>query len=717
MTKTSFPIVGMHCASCAKLIEKKLTRTKGVLNASVNYGSEQAVVEYDSSQLTTAGLKKAVAEAGYQAVIMTSEKAAEKIKEKSKAENLKKLKSKLVVSVILTAFIIVGSFTNLLPLVLTALASIVQFWVGRDFYLAAWSGLKNKTANMDTLVVIGTTAAYFFSVINSFFPKLLSGGGIYFDTSAVIITLILLGRFLEQRAKVKTSEAIKKLGLLQPKTARIIQGKKEIDIPIDRVETGDLIRVRPGEKVPVDGIIVEGETSIDESMVTGESLPVDKVVGATVIGATLNKNGTLIIKATSIGEDSMLSGIIKLVSEAQGSKAPIERLADKVSSYFVPTILVLAIITFGVWLIFGNLSQAMTNMIAVLIIACPCALGLATPTAIIVGVGKGATKGILVKNAQSLELLSKVKTAIFDKTGTLTLGKPEVNEVVGDEKTLRIAASLEQGSEHSLADAIIAAAKKKGSRVSKIRKFESFSGMGIAGIVDGRKAVLGNRALMEKVKIDLSGFEKEVKKFEDMGRTVVILAADGKAVGIIAISDAEKPESKAVITELNQRKITVWMISGDNQRTALAVARRLGIKNVLAGVLPSQKSEKVKSISGYTAFVGDGVNDAPALAASDVGIAMGTGSDVAIESAGITLINKNLNSVVSAFDLSRATLRVIKQNLFWAFGYNVVLIPVAMGVLYPFFGVLLNPMLASFAMAASSISVVSNSLRLRFIKI
>lgn len=717
MSKTSFPIVGMHCASCAKLIEKKLNKTRGVTNTYVNYGSEQATVEYDASQISTKDLKKAVAAAGYKAIIVTSEKAAEKIKEESKRQSLKQLQLKLTVSSILTAFVVLGSFINSPLLILFFLSTVVQFWVGRDFYLAAWSGLKNKSANMDTLVVLGTTAAYLFSVVNSFFPDILSGGGVYFDTSTVIITLILLGRFLEQRAKIKTSEAIKKLGLLQPKSARVIRGKDEIDIPIGEVMAGDLIRVRPGEKIPVDGIVVEGETSVDESMVTGESLPVDKLMGGAVIGATLNKSGTIIIKATGIGEDSILSGIIKLVSEAQGSKAPIERLADTVSSYFVPAVLVLAIITFLVWLSFGAFNQAVTNMIAVLIIACPCALGLATPTAIIVGVGRGAGKGILVKNAESLEILNKVKTIIFDKTGTLTQGKPEVKEVGGEKGTLKMAASLEKGSEHSLGEAIIAYAKEKKINLSKVSHFKSYSGMGIEGIIGGKKMVLGNRSLMEKMNVNLLEPENIIDRLEEAGNTVVLLAKGKKVVGHLAISDTEKSEAKSVVAKFKTRQVAVWMISGDNERTARAVANRLGIENVLAGVLPSQKAEKVISFSGYTAFVGDGVNDAPALAASNVGIAMGTGTDVAIESAGITLMNKNLESVVQAFDLSRATLRVIKQNLFWAFGYNVLLIPVAMGVLYPFFGILLNPMLASFAMAASSISVVANSLRLRSIKI
>jgi Cu+-exporting ATPase len=694
MIKTSFPIVGMHCASCAKLIEKKLNKTKGIKSAFVNYGSEQATVEYNSTQISTKELKKAVADAGYKAIIMTSEKAAEKIKEESKLKGLKQLQLKLGISLVLTTLVVIGSFISTPLIILFFLSTIVQFWVGRDFYLAAWSGLKNKSANMDTLVAIGTSAAYLLSVVNSFFPKVLSGGGVYFDTATVIITLILLGRFLETRAKIKTSDAIKKLGLLQPKSARVIRGRAEIDIPIGEVKAGDLIRVRPGEKIPVDGIVVEGETSIDESMVTGESLPVDKVMGSAVIGATINRNGTLVIKATSVGEDSMLSGIIKLVSEAQGSKAPIERLADQVSSYFVPGILVLAVITFGVWMIFGSFSQAVTNMIAVLIIACPCALGLATPTAIIVGIGKGASRGILVKNAQSLELLNKVKTVIFDKTGTLTEGKPIVSKFSGKPGSLQIAASLEKGSEHPIAQAIVNKAREQKIELLPIHKFKAISGIGVEGIINNQKYFLG--------------------KNKD---GIISLTAGRKSLATFIVTDSLKLNARDVVEQLHNRKITVWMISGDNQKAANAVAEQLGIKNVLAGVLPSQKSEKVKSIKGFTAFVGDGVNDAPALAASDVGIAMGTGTDVAIESAGITLMNKNLESVVHAFDLSRATLRVIKQNLFWAFGYNVILIPVAMGVLYPFFGILLNPMLASFAMAASSISVVGNSLRLKIIKI
>src|SRR4030042_2510891 len=596
-------------------------------------------------------------------------------------------------------------------------ASVVQFWGGRDFYLAAWSGLKNKTASMDTLVALGTTAAYGFSIVNLFFPKIFPGGNLYFDTSAVIITLILLGRYLEAKAKARTSDAIKKLGMLQPKSARVVRGKEEIDIPIEEVKVGDLLRIRPGEKIPIDGIIVQGEASIDEAMVTGESLPVDKQIGSNVIGATLNINGTLVVKGTSNSGDTVLAGIIKLVSEAQGSKAPRERLADSVSSFFFPVVLALAALTFLVWISFGTLDQAIVSMISVLIIACPCALGLATPTAIIVAIGTGASRGILIKDAASLEILNKTKTLIFDKTGTLTQGKPRVTRIIGAAEIIRVAASLEQGSEHSLAEAVLEYAKDKQTALSKVESFRSFSGMGVVGVVDGKKSVLGNRLLMEKENIDFGKFENRIRLLEETGKTVALLGVNGKAMGAIAISDTEKPEAKEVIGELDKRRIDVWMVTGDNPRTAKGIAGKIGIKNILAGVLPSQKAQKVREFTGGVAFVGDGINDAPALAAADVGISMGTGTDVAIETSGITLVNSNLGSVLSALDLSRATLAIIKQNLFWAFGYNVLLIPVAMGVLYPFFGLLLNPMFASAAMAASSVSVVGTSLGLKLKKI
>ncbi len=702
MTKTSFPIIGMHCASCARIIEKKLQKTPGVIAAAVNYGSEEATVDHNDT-VTLQKLADAVGDVGYKAIVETKKnESASDIKEQAKKADLANLRTKVIVSAVLSILILVGSFPEwfgVTPLsnffILFLLATPVQFWAGWEFYQATVSGLKNRAASMDTLIAIGTTAAYGYSLVST---------TRYFDTAAIIITLILLGRYFEAKAKAHTSDAIKKLLHLSAKTARIVRNGKEIDVPIEEVKAGDVIRVRPGEKIPVDGTIKEGFSSIDESMVTGESIPVDKKTGDTVIGATINKTGTFLFVATKVGADTMLSQIVKMVSEAQSSRAPIQRLADTVSGYFVPIVLMLAVATFVVWFDVGTFATAFTNMIAVLIIACPCALGLATPTAIMVGTGRGAEHGILIKDAESLEIANKISVAVFDKTGTLTIGHPIVTDIEGDKQTLVLAASLEKGSEHSLAEAILA--KAKDQKLFPVTQFKAIPGRGISGVMSGKTYFFGKPA-------------KDYPDLEKQGKTVMELASGDKTLGIIAVADTLKPDAKDMVTALGRMKIAVWMITGDNARTATAVARQAGITNVLAGVLPDQKAAKIKELKSpnVVAFVGDGINDAPALASADVGIAMGTGTDIAMESAGITLLNKNLTSVISAIRLSRATLSVIKQNLFWAFGYNVVLIPVAMGVLYPVTGWLLNPALAAFAMAASSISVVGNSLRLKGVRI
>lgn len=697
MTKKTFPIVGMHCASCAKLIERSVSKVPGVLSCLVNYGSESASVEIQSGKVTEKDLKKAVENAGYKIGVNVEEE---------KAIALKKLKLKVIVSSVLSSVIFLGSFPELFkisfdPLLLLILATPVQFWAGSEFYLATWSGLKNRAASMDTLIAIGTSAAYGYSVAS----MLGIVSGMYFDTAAVIITLILLGRFLEAKAKGHTSDAIKKLLGLQAKTARVIRNGREIDIPLEEVKAGDLIRVRPGEKVPVDGVIAEGSSSIDESMVTGESIPVDKSVGMPVIGSTINKTGSFIFKATKVGSETMLARIIEMVKEAQSSRAPIQRMADLVSSYFVPIVLMLSVATFVVWYILGFPVGAFVNLVAVLIIACPCAMGLATPTAIMVGTGKGAEHGILIKDASSLETAHKINTIIFDKTGTLTKGRPIVTDV-SSTGILPIVGALEAGSEHSLGEAITSYIKSKGVKLSNARDFESITGKGITGVVNGKKYFFG--------KID--GKSSDIKKLEENGKTVMGLTTDTKFLGFIAVADTLKDGVGEVIEKLNKKNIETWMVTGDNERTAKAIAKQAGIKNVMAEVLPDEKADKVKEIQKslpagrQVAFVGDGVNDAPALAAADIGIAMGTGTDVAMESAGITLLNKDFDSILSAINLSRGTMSVIKQNLFWAFGYNVILIPAAaLG--------LLNPMLASLAMAASSISVVLNSLRLNSVKI
>jgi len=704
MNKISFPVLGMHCASCAKLLEKKLAKTGGVISASVNYGSEQATVEVEAD-FNKDILLKAVDEIGYKAVISDT-KSQDEAKEKEKKNELKDLKLKIAVSSVLSFLIFIGSFPEWFGSIflisnfyfILLLTSVVQFWAGWKFYLAAWSGLKNKTASMDTLIVVGTTAAYIYSILSI----LDITSGTYFDTAAVIITLILLGRFLEAKAKAHTSDAIKKLLGLQAKTARLLVGGKEKDIPISDVKVGDLIRVRPGEKVPTDGIIVEGESSVDESMVTGESLPIFKNAGDTVIGATLNKSGSFIFKVAKVGKDTMLSQIVNMVGEAQGSRAPIQRLADVVSSYFVPVVLIVAALTFIVWILLGFPQKAFIDAIAVLIIACPCAMGLATPTAIMVGTGKGSEKGILIKDAESLETAHKIKTIVFDKTGTLTKGEPVVTDF-SDKITLQIAASLEQGSEHPLAEAILDKANNLRLRLDKVTGFCAKTGTGIEGIIGGKKYFFG------KNKIE----DKNIIKMESEGKTVMSLYSEGKFLGSVAVRDTLKENVREVVKSLEKRGINVWMITGDNERAAKGVAKEAGISHVLAKVLPNEKADKVKDLKEdgiKVAFVGDGINDAPALAASDVGIAVGTGTDIAIESAGITILGKDIKGVLMAINLSRETIKVIKQNLFWAFGYNVVLIPAAaLGYL--------NPMVAAFAMAASSISVVLNSLRLTKIKI
>ncbi len=746
MTKTSFPIIGMHCASCAKLIERQLKKTPGVIACAVNYGSEQASVEYDEAVGSPSLLADAVKSAGYTAVVTTSKnKSSDDIKEEAKKAELSDLKTKVIVSGALSVLILLGSFPEWFsgafvaveslyawlaaPLTLLLLTIPVQFWAGKSFYQATWSGLKNRAASMDTLIAVGTTAAFGYSVLTTLFGPQLETLGVpmtmYYDTAAIIITLILLGRYLEAKAKAHTSDAIKKLLHLQAKTARVIRNGKEIDIPVDQVKNGDIIRVRPGEKIPVDGTITEGVSSVDESMVTGESIPVDKKKGDTVIGATINKTGTFLFQATKVGQETMLSQIVRMVSEAQSSRAPIQRLADVVSGYFVPIVLMLAVGTFVVWYDFGLPTQAFVNLIAVLIIACPCALGLATPTAIMVGTGRGAEKGVLIKDAEALETAHKIKVAVFDKTGTLTRGKPTVTDIVSVDKSkeadiLTFAASIEQGSEHSLAEAIVTAAKEKNLALSSVTKFRAIAGHGVTGVIAGKTLYLGNRLLMDKQSIPYIAQEQRIADLESQGKTVMVLATNKQLMGIIAVADTLKPEAKDMVAALKKQGIAVWMITGDNERTAKAIAKLAGIENVLAGVLPEDKATKIKELKQHNrvvAFAGDGINDAPALASADVGIAMGTGTDVAIESAGVTLLNKDLRSVVTAIKLSKATLSIIKQNLFWAFAYNAFLIPVAAGILYPINGWLLNPALAAFAMAASSISVVGNSLRLKGAKL
>ena len=741
--KTIIPIKGMHCASCANTIEKKLKKLDGVESCRVNYASEKAHVEYDADKLELGDIAKAINKTGYKAIIepdhenhkeheAPEEKSAEMSDHsdhlKVRSDETGKLKTKLLAGIILSLIIFIGSFPEWFGIeinmfVLLALATIVQFWVGYDFYRGAFIAARNLTTDMNTLIALGTSAAYFYSAWNIFF-----GGPMYLDTAALIITLIILGRYFEAIAKGRASDAIRKLMGLQPKTATVLRRGKEIQVSVEEIAVGDIIIVRPGEKIPVDGIVTEGETSIDESMITGESMPVGKKKGDTVIGATINKFGAIQFKATKVGKDTTLAQIVKLVEEAQGSRAPIQRLADRVSSYFVPAVILIAIASFAFWLPLG-FAFAFTIMVAVLIIACPCALGLATPTAIMVGTGLGAQHGILIKNAESLETAHKAQIIVLDKTGTLTKGKPEVTNVISigisGRELLGIAASAEKGSEHPLAEAIVEATEKSGTKIEKAKKFLAHSGKGISAIVGESKILIGNRAFLKQNKITYSEHEDDMSKLEDEGKTTVFVARDSKIIGVIAIADTMKEDSAAAVSELKKMGKRVIMLTGDNERTAKAIAALAGIDEVIANVLPHQKSDKIKElqkenqkdakgVKHLVIMVGDGINDAPALAQADVGIAIGSGTDVAMETGGIVLVKNSIMDVASAIKLSRYTLKKIKQNLFWAFAYNVALIPIAAGVLYPF---VLNPVIAAGAMAFSSISVVGNALLMKRFRI
>ena len=699
LVNQTIPISGMHCASCAATIEKVLKKAPGVISASVNYATEKATVEYDSQITHPQKLSSVINHLGYKALISQSLSETD-LQQGAKDAEIANLKKKLIVSSIFAALLLWGSFvTKMNFLIQLLLASIVQFWAGGDFYKTTWASLKNRAANMDTLIALGTTVAYGYSALVAF--KIIPGEP-YFDTAATIIALIILGKWLEARARGKTSEAIRRLIQLQPKTARVIRGGEDLDVPIDQVRVGDKLRLRPGEKVPVDGIVESGETSIDESMVTGESIPVYKHEQDTVIGATLNTSGSIIIRATQVGSATMLAQIIKLVEAAQASRAPIQKLVDTISGYFVPAVLMLAVATFAGWYVAAGFLPAMLNTVAVLIIACPCALGLATPTALVVGTGLAAQKGILIKDAQALEIAYKVNHVVFDKTGTLTQGKPVVTDIVGGQKVLQIAASLERNSEHPLAQAIVEAAGKAAVKLLDVTKFVSLTGRGVRGTIGKTEYTLGNPGLFTDI-------PAEVAKLENQGKTVVMIGTDKKAIGTIAIADTLRQTAAAAIKLLHQQKIETSLITGDNLRTARAIAKTVGIDRFFAQVLPADKEKSIRQLQSegkIVAMVGDGVNDAPALSAANIGLAMASGTDVAIEAAGITLVNKDLTSIAIALKLSRVTLRTIKSNLFWAFIYNVVLIPAAaLG--------LLNPILAAGAMAFSSVSVVTNSLLLK----
>lgn len=720
-------VSGMHCASCANTIEKKMKKVKGIESIRVNYATEKAFVEHDDS-ISEEQICKAIDKIGYKAVLEKSHNNADHsdhMKSVAHAE-MQKLKKKLVVGIILSAAVFLGSFPEWFPFIpsglsneslLLVLATIVQFWVGYDFYRGAAIALRNKTADMNTLIAVGTSAAFFYSAAG-----LLYGieGAMYFDTAALIITLILLGRYFEAIAKGKASDAIKKLMGLQPKTAAVIRNKKEIKINIDDVQVGDIIIVKPGEKIPVDGVIVEGESNIDESMITGESMPVAKKKGDTVIGATINKFGSFRFRATKVGKDTTLAQIVKLVEEAQGSRAPIQRLVDKMSAYFVPAIILIALITFALWYPSSGFTFAFTAFIAVLIIACPCALGLATPTAIMVGTGLGAKHGILIKGGEALETAHKADVIVLDKTGTLTKGKPEVTDIVAHEisedKLLSLAAAVEKNSEHPLAMAVTETAKERKLSLPKATKFLAHSGKGVSAFVHGQKILIGNRAFMKESKIKFSNSEDEIKSLEIQGKTVVIVAKNKSMLGLLAIADALKESSPEAVQELKRMGKRVIMLTGDNETTAKAVASQANIDEIIANVMPGDKANHIKKLQkeGHkVAMVGDGINDAPALAQADIGIAIGSGTDVALETGGIVLVKNDIMDVARSIKLSKYAIKKIKQNLFWAFVYNTALVPVAAGILYPIYGFQLDPVIAAAAMALSSISVVSNALLMK----
>jgi Cu+-exporting ATPase len=745
------PIEGMTCASCVRRVEKGLEKVPGVTAANVNLATERATVAYDPAVADLAALRAAVERSGYRVGespdgaetpaaqhhgARSAAPAAEVVDKRAleRDREIADLKRKSLVSLAVGIAMMVLMFAplpfeigmrDLAPLLLIA-ATIVQFWAGGVFYRAAWAAARHGGTNMNTLVAVGTSAAYGYSAFVTLWPELSARWGfafhLYYESAVIIIALILMGRWLEARAKKRTGEAIKALMGLQAKTARVIRDGIEQDVPLDQVVAGDLVRVRPGEKVPVDGIVTEGRSALDESMLTGESLPVEKGPGDTVIGATLNKTGSFVFRATRVGAETTLAQIVKLVEEAQGSKAPMQRLADTIASYFVPVVLVLAALTFGAWVIFGpSLTFALTAAIAVLVIACPCALGLAAPTAIMVGTGKAAENGILVRGGEALEQARKIDTIVLDKTGTLTRGKPAVIGIVpanglSEHDLLRLAGAVEVGSEHPLGEAIVARAQELGLELPKAEAFTSITGKGVQARVDGREVVLGNRALMDQVGIPLNGLEERAEELARGGATPMYVAVGGEGAGLIAVADTVRPESREAIEQLKALGLEVWMLTGDNRVTAEAIAKQVGIEHTLSEVLPEQKADKVKALQaeGKTvAMVGDGINDAPALAQADLGIAIGTGTDVAMAASDITLIGGDLRTIVTAIALSRKTVDTIKQGLFWALAYNVALIPVAMGALYFVFGILLNPVLAAAAMAMSSVSVVTNALRLR----
>ncbi|AXY10792.1 copper-translocating P-type ATPase [Bacillus thuringiensis LM1212] len=731
--KAEFTVSGMTCAACANRVEKRLNKLEGVNEATVNFALESATVDFNPDEINVNEMKSAITKLGYKLEVKSDEQDEST---DHRLQEIERQKKKFIISFILSfpllwAMVSHFSFTSFIylpdmlmnPWVQLALATPVQFIIGGQFYVGAYKALRNKSANMDVLVALGTSAAYFYSV----YLSIQSIGSsehmtdLYFETSAVLITLIILGKLFEAKAKGRSSEAIKKLMGLQAKTATVVRDGTEMKILIEEVVAGDIVYVKPGEKIPVDGEIVEGKSAIDESMLTGESIPVDKKIGDVVIGSTMNKNGFLKVKATKVGRDTALAQIIKVVEEAQGSKAPIQRVADQISGIFVPVVVLIAIITFAVWMIFvtpGDFGGALEKMIAVLVIACPCALGLATPTSIMAGSGRSAEYGILFKGGEHLEATHRLDTVILDKTGTVTNGKPVLTDVIvadrfHEEEILRLVGAAEKNSEHPLAEAIVEGIKEKKIDIPSSETFEAIPGFGIESVVEGKQLLIGTRRLMKKFNIDIEEVSKSMEELEREGKTAMLIAINKEYAGIVAVADTVKDTSKSAIARLKKMGLDVVMITGDNTQTAQAIAGQVGIDHVIAEVLPEGKAEEVKKLQAQgkkVAMVGDGINDAPALATADIGMAIGTGTDVAMEAADITLIRGDLNSIADAIFMSKMTIRNIKQNLFWALAYNGLGIPIAA------FG-FLAPWVAGAAMAFSSVSVVLNALRLQRVKL
>ena len=739
----TFSVEGMTCASCVARVEKKLLALEGVHDAKVNLAAEQVWIDYQPALTDFEFLQTALEQVGYRLcpAQVESRDLSMQRDEARHHNNLAQLKRKLILSGFISLMVmilpmqrIVHLDSNILNIFLFVLATPVQFFCGGQFYRGAFSGFRHGYADMNTLIAVGTSSAYFYSIFATFFPDKIGMPTleVYYDTSVMIITLVLLGRWMEARAKHSASSAIKRLMGLQPKTAQVERDGVELKINAEELVLGDLVLVRPGEKIPVDGTMTYGQSSIDESMLTGESVPVEKKQGDEVIGASLNKTGFFKMRVTHLGKDTLLAQIIQLVEQAQGSKAPVQRLADKIAGIFVPVVIGLAVLAFGFWWgvgdLFGPLPTtpflfALMIFISVMIIACPCALGLATPTAIMVGTGKGAEMGILIKGGEALEQAEKLDTVVFDKTGTLTRGKPEVADVLlspeaslNADRLMVLAGSLEKNSEHPLAQAVVSEAKKRSLKLETPTDFEALPGFGVRGKIGRETVFLGNIKLMQEQQIDFSLLSDDLEKLAEQGKTPMILSVDGKFAGIITTTDSLKPNAKQTVRRLQLMGINVKMVTEDNRKTAQAIAKKLGIEDVVSDVLPSEKLDEIKKLiaQGHkVAMVGDGINDAPALAESTVGIALGSGTDVAMEASDITLVTSDLQAVPQAIELSRQTLAKIRQNLFWAFFYNILGIPIAAGLLYPFYGVLLKPVFAAVAMSLSSVSVVGNSLLLK----